>query len=652
MQTFRFNAVRFGLLLAVLATLACSPGAALRVLLGGDEEPTPAAQTGNPELSASSQVSISSSSSTPAAEPTPTALPEPEPVEPEPTEALVEVEPTPEPDNDLAVKSLQDVKQATIRIVAKGEFTYVDDEGNLQPFDESSGSGFIIDESGIAVTNSHVVIGGSIFNAYIGGDDQPYRMRVLGISECSDLAVLQLLGGEEFPYLTWYEGNVSPPLTVLTAGFPLGDSEFTMTRGIVSKAKTSGQTSWASVDSVLEHDATINPGNSGGPLVSEEGQIVGVNYASNSATNQYFAIAREEALEVIEQLRAGRNVHSLGISAEAVSIPLDDGTIFSGIWVSSVNSGSPADEAGIKPGDFITRLENVAMAADGSMNDYCEILRTRNPEEETITFEVVRLQTEECLRGQVNGRKIEVVDCVEVFSSALEVDPEQYAEDNPDGPTGSFAGVINSNNVNVRSGPGTDYERVAKLNQGDSVTVLQRTQSKEWVEVAMADKKKGWTSAQFINMVEARLDDVPIAATLPPKPEVPSGGSGGGGVGSFTLWGNNLAGGLGAGGEQWYSFNSNQENQATLIAFVQGTDQFEMIIYHGKNIPAWPPKDVNLVPNVGVASKQGNRDQNDRTVEFVWQGPVEKNTKYYVRLVNRGGSAQYCIVTRPDRYSC
>lgn len=649
MQTFWFNGVQFALLLAVLTTLACSPGAALRVLVGGDDEPTPAAQIEINKSSASSQVSIGSGLSTPAVAPTPTPFPEAEPVEPEPTDEPVMVEPSQEPDDNLAIKSLQDVRRATIRIEAKGEFTYVDEEGNLQPFDVSTGSGFIIDESGIAVTNSHVVIGGSIFSAYVGGEDRAYRMRVLGISECSDLAVLQLLGGDQFPYLTWYEGDVSPPLTVLTAGFPLGDAEFTMTRGIVSKAKTSGQTSWASVDSVLEHDATINPGNSGGPLVTEEGQIVGVNYASNSSTNQYFAIAREEALEVIEQLRAGRNVHSLGISAEALSIPLDDGTIFSGIWVSSVNSGSPADEAGIRPGDFITRLENVAMAADGSMSDYCEILRTRDPEEETLTFEVVRLETEECLRGQINGRKIEVVDCVEVFSSALEVDPEEYAEESPDGPTGSFAGVVNSNNVNVRSGPGTEYEPVAKLNQGDLVTVLQRTQGKDWIEIALADKKKGWTSAQFIDL-ETSLEDVPTAATLPPKPDTPS--SGGGGLGAFTLWGSNLAGDLASGSEKWYSFNANQENQATLIAFVQGADQFEMILYHGKDIPVWPPKDVHLVPNVGVASKQGNRDQNDKTVEFVWQGPIEKNTKYYVRLVNRGGSAQYCIVTRPDRYNC
>ncbi|MEI2690512.1 MAG: serine protease [Anaerolineae bacterium] len=71
-------------------------------------------------------------------------------------------------------------------------------------------------------------------------------------------------------------------LDVYAAGFPLGDPEFTLTRGIVSKARADGETDWASVDSVLEHDASINPGNSGGPLITGDGKVIGVNYAGNN----------------------------------------------------------------------------------------------------------------------------------------------------------------------------------------------------------------------------------------------------------------------------------------------------------------------------------------------------------------------------------
>ena len=72
--------------------------------------------------------------------------------------------------------------------------------------------------------------------------------------ECSDLAVIKLEGGP-YPYLDWYDGPVDAGLEVRAAGFPLGDPEYTMTAGIVSKAQTSGDTDWASVDSVIEHDA-------------------------------------------------------------------------------------------------------------------------------------------------------------------------------------------------------------------------------------------------------------------------------------------------------------------------------------------------------------------------------------------------------------
>jgi serine protease Do len=111
--------------------------------------------------------------------------------------------------------------------------------------------------------------------------------------------------------MTWREGSVDVGLDVYAAGFPLGDPEYTLTRGIVSKARADGDRAWTSVDYVLEHDANIQPGNSGGPLVDDEGHVVGVNYSGGFAAlaAQYYAIARDEALPVIEQLREGNDVN-------------------------------------------------------------------------------------------------------------------------------------------------------------------------------------------------------------------------------------------------------------------------------------------------------------------------------------------------------
>ncbi|WP_343390223.1 serine protease [Candidatus Amarobacter glycogenicus] len=134
------------------------------------------------------------------------------------------------------------------------------------------GSGFIIDPSGIAVTNNHVVTGAALLKVWVGGESQPRNARILGVSGGADLAVIDI-EGDGFPYLDWYTGSVDVGLDVYAAGFPLGDPEYTLTRGIVSKARTSGETSWASVDDVIEHDATINPGNSGGPLLTSDGKL-------------------------------------------------------------------------------------------------------------------------------------------------------------------------------------------------------------------------------------------------------------------------------------------------------------------------------------------------------------------------------------------
>ena len=184
---------------------------------------------------------------------------------------------------------------------------------------------------------------------------------------------------------------------VFAAGYPLGDPEYTLTRGIVSKARADGETSWASVDSVIETDALINPGNSGGPLVTRDGRVLGVNYAGNQV-NQAFAIGYAEAERVLAKLLAGEDVTSIGVNGEAVQY--DNGA--SGIFVSSVASGSPADTIGIRGGDVITKLEGLVLSTDGTMSDYCDILRTHKSGD-ILSIEVFRPSTGETLEGRLNG---------------------------------------------------------------------------------------------------------------------------------------------------------------------------------------------------------------------------------------------------------
>lgn len=332
-----------------------------------------------------------------------------------------------------AVSKLADVQKATVQIEGTGSFQNPDPEVGLETNVVGSGSGFIIDPSGVAVTNNHVVTGMASIEVFV--NEESYNAQVLGVSECSDLAVIDIEGGG-FEYLDWREGEISPTLDVWATGFPLGDPEYTATEGSISKAEADGESSWASVDAVLEHTATINPGNSGGPLVDEDGKVVGVNYAGIEESTQYFAIARDEAREVLGQFEAGQNVTSIGVNG--VGPAADDGAGGStGVWVSSVESGSPADETGVKAGDIITKLEGVELAtedSDGPMADYCDILRTNNADD-TLGVEVVRFDTQEVLEGQLNGRELK-----QTFSFAEEASEELESETTSADGGGGYSG--------------------------------------------------------------------------------------------------------------------------------------------------------------------------------------------------------------------
>lgn len=346
-------------------------------------------------------VLLLSACSSGASEPT-QSLTETQPVTPQKTEA-VEATPGQEitPVEEAApgeVTKLDDVRKAVIQIEAEG--TFVNPDFNVSYNDGRTGSGFIIDPSGLAITNNHVVTGAALLKVWIGGDTtKSYNAKVVAVSECSDLALIDL-EGDGYPYLVWHEGPINVGLEVYSAGYPLGEPQFTLTRGIVSKEEAGGETSWASLDSVIEHDATINPGNSGGPLLDVDGKVVGINYRVRS-TDQYYAIGRDLALEVVDVLGEGKDFEALGINGEAIT-----GDNFSGIWVYSVQSGSPADKAGVEGGDIITMLENIFLADDGTMADYCDVLRSHDTDD-TLDIEILRYVSSEVLAGQINGRELE-----------------------------------------------------------------------------------------------------------------------------------------------------------------------------------------------------------------------------------------------------
>ena len=322
--------------------------------------------------------------------------------------ALAHVEPSLTSTAALApATTLADVQPAVVRVEAVGAFAQLGDDGTVGV---STGTAFLIDPSGIAVTNNHVVTGAARLTVYLDGESTPRAATVLGVSECADLAVIKIQGSN-FPYLQWRDTALAAGAKVFAAGFPQGTFEYTLEDGIVTQANTDGHTDWSSLShGVLRHSARIEPGNSGGPLLDEQGRVVAVNFASGKEAGKYYAITAQSALGLIKQLKGGNNIDSIGINGQAFS----DGDEFSGIWVRSVESGSPADKIRIRSGDIVSSIEQIRVAADGTMKFYCEVLQTRQNQAVKVT--VLRLATNHILQGRLhngNDGRLEVIGYIE-----------------------------------------------------------------------------------------------------------------------------------------------------------------------------------------------------------------------------------------------
>ena len=368
-----------------LATVLCA--ALVTAACGGDDsvlEP----------LDTSTTTSTSSSSTTSTSSTTTTSVPETDP---------------------LQIDSLDAARAGVVRIETEG-VRRLPDQGNASSV--GSGSGFFVSSDGLVVTNHHVVTGATRIDVYPdGADSEPWTARVLGVSECDDLALLQVEVPGPVSYFAWYGEPIDTGLDVYAAGYPLGEAEFTLTKGIVAKAKADGDLAGtSSIAHTIEHDANLQPGNSGGPLITRDGAVVAVNYASGAratTTAQFYAIAADLASDIVDRLRGG-DVLSVGINALPVYV---ETTGVAGVWVAGVETGSPAERLGLLPGDVLMTMDSVELGVSGDLSAYCRVLR--NSGGRSIPLEVLRLDTSELLRGDLNGGTgLQVV-----FSFADELDP-------------------------------------------------------------------------------------------------------------------------------------------------------------------------------------------------------------------------------------
>jgi S1-C subfamily serine protease len=256
-----------------------------------------------------------------------------------------------------------------------------------------SGSGFVISPDGFVVTNSHVVHGASRIGVTLS-DGFKLGADLVGDDPATDLAVIRVRTAD-LPTARLGDSNeLRVGQLAIAIGNPFG-FQASVTAGVVSALGRSLRSSGGRlIESVIQTDASLNPGNSGGPLVDSTGEVIGVNTAIIlPAQGICFATAISTAKVVIQQLISHgkmRRAH-LGIAGQTVDLPrrlvrqfdlLQD----QGVLVQAIDTGGPADAAGVRTGDVVIELDEFTTASVDDLHRLLTVERIGLP----ATLSIIR----------------------------------------------------------------------------------------------------------------------------------------------------------------------------------------------------------------------------------------------------------------------
>ena len=277
---------------------------------------------------------------------------------------------------EIVKQSMPSVVSIAVSSVSLNQSGTVDTTSNI-------GTGFIVDSSGIVVTNNHVVEDTSSDYVVVTSDGTVYKTKEILKDSAYDIAIIQIDTENKGTKFTAIElgdsDNIVAGQSVIAIGTPLGEYAGSVTTGIISgldRSVTAGSSSWygstsKTYEGVIQTDAAINSGNSGGPLINSSGEVIGVNFATtSSADNISFALPINKVKERLKEYKTyGKFIKPyLGVSYETISqIYALYYNVVPGAFIKEVESGSPADKAGIKKGDIITTFDGQPVT--GSLTD-------------------------------------------------------------------------------------------------------------------------------------------------------------------------------------------------------------------------------------------------------------------------------------------
>ena len=246
--------------------------------------------------------------------------------------------------------------------------------------EQGIGTGFVIDANGVVLTNRHVVEDTNASYTVVTKDKKSYDVIKIDRDPTHDLAILKVDGTGLAAVSLGDSDRLEVGQKVIAIGYALGEFPNTVTTGVVSGLGRSVTASSGifgqaeTLSNIIQTDAALNPGNSGGPLLDYSGNVVGINVAiTQGAQNIGFAIPINGAKSIISDFLANGKITRSYLGIEYVSVSSEVAQargLKIGAYISRVVANSPAEKAGIKAGDIITRFDGTELSStDGSLTD-------------------------------------------------------------------------------------------------------------------------------------------------------------------------------------------------------------------------------------------------------------------------------------------
>ena len=265
-------------------------------------------------------------------------------------------------DEEKTIRAVENISTSVVSISTSRALK----DGFFNSFEmRGVGSGIIMTPDGHIITNNHVIEGAKKVDVYLN-DGKKFEGHVIGTDPSTDIAVIKIDGHNFYSAEFGNSDNLKPGQMVIAIGNPLGlPGGPTVTVGVLSAIQRNIQTPQGIIENMLQTDAAINPGNSGGPLVDSNGKIIGINnaiipFAQGIGFAIPINIAKDTANELITYGKVIRPwLGIIGMDMNATVASYYNLAFNEGALILKINDNSPAEQAGLEPGDIIVEIEKI-----------------------------------------------------------------------------------------------------------------------------------------------------------------------------------------------------------------------------------------------------------------------------------------------------